>query len=69
MKVIKAIYNFIIGDMVILIGVALALAALAFINNVAALAPIRGLSGPFLIVAVLASLFATLSREAFSPIR
>ena len=68
MKVIKAIYNFIVGDMVILIGVALALAVLAFINNVAALAPIRGLSGPFLIIAVLASLVATLSREAFSPL-
>ena len=69
MKVIKAIYNFIVGDMVILIGVALALAVLALVNNIAALAPIRGLSGPFLIIAVLASLVATLSREAFSPTR
>jgi len=66
-NVIKAIYNFIVGDMIILIGVALALAVLALINNVAALAPIRGLSGPILIIAVLASLVATLSREAFSP--
>jgi hypothetical protein len=65
-KVIKAIYNFIVGDMVILIGVALALAVLALINNVAALAPLRGFSGPFLIIAVLASLVVTLSREAFS---
>ena len=69
MKVIKAIYNFIVGDMVILIGVALALAVLALINNVAALAPLRGFSGPFLIIAVLASLVVTLSREAFSPNR
>jgi hypothetical protein len=68
-KIIKAIYNFIVGDMVILIGVLLALAVLALINNVAALAPIRGLSGPFLIIAVLASLVASLSREAFSPTR
>jgi hypothetical protein len=68
-KVIKAIYNFIVGDMVILVGVVLALAVLALINNVAALAPLRGLSGPFLIIAVLASLVATLSREAFSPTR
>jgi len=68
-KVIKAIYNFIVGDMVILIGVVLALAVLALVNNVAALAPIRGVSGPFLIIAVLASLVATLSREAFSPAR
>ena len=69
MNVIKAIYNFIVGDMTILIGVALALAVLALINNVAALAPIRGLSGPILIIAVLASLVATLSREAFSSTR
>ncbi len=69
MNVIKAIYNFIVGDMIILIGVALALAVLAIINNVAALAPIRGLSGPILIIAVLASLVATLSREAFSSTR
>jgi hypothetical protein len=68
-KVIKAIYNFIVGDMVILIGVALAVAALALINNVGALAPLKGFSGPLLVMAVLASLIATLSREAFSPTR
>jgi len=65
-KVIKAIYNFIVGDMVILLGVALALTVLVLINNVGALAPLKGFSGPFLIIAVLASLVATLSREAFS---
>ena len=69
MKVIKAIYNFIVGDMVILIGIALAVAALALINNVGALAPLKGFSGPILVMAVLASLVATLSREAFSPTR
>jgi len=68
-KVIKAIYNFIVGDMVILIGITLAVIILALINNVPALAPIRGLSGPFLVIAVLSSLVATLSREAFSPTR
>src|SRR5258708_12952982 len=41
MKIIKAIYNFIVGDMVILIGVALAVTILALINNVGALAPSR----------------------------
>ena len=66
MKVIKAIYNFIVGDMVILLGVALALAVLALINNVSALAPLKGFSGLFLVMAVLASLVVTLSREAFS---
>ena len=68
MKVIKAIYNFIVGDMIILIGVVLAVIILALINNVPALAPLRGLLGPFLVIAVLGSLVTTLSREAFSPI-
>ena len=66
MKIIKAIYNFIVGDMVILVGVTLAVIILALINNVSALAPLKGLSGPFLVIAVLSSLVATLSREAFS---
>jgi len=68
-KVIKAIYNFIVGDMVILIGITLAVIILALINNVPALAPLKGFSGPFLILAVLGSLVATLSREAFSSRR
>ena len=66
MKIINAIYNFIVGDMVILIAIALTVAILALVNNVSALVPIRGFSGPFLVIAVLASLVATLSREAFS---
>ena len=69
MKIIKAIYNFIVGDMVILIGVALTVVALALINSVGALSPLKGLSGLILVVGVLASLVATLSREAFSPKR
>ncbi|HEX6555840.1 MAG TPA: hypothetical protein VF026_23980 [Ktedonobacteraceae bacterium] len=67
MKVIKAIYNFIVGDMVILVGITLAVIVLALINNVSALAPLKGFSGPFLVIAVLSSLVASLSREAFSP--
>ena len=69
MKVIKAIYNFIVGDMVILVGITLAVIILALINNVSALAPLKGFSGPFLIIAVLASLVTTLSREAYSRTR
>lgn len=41
MKVIKAIYNFIVGDMVILVDVMLAVIILTLINNVPALAPFR----------------------------
>ena len=66
MKIIKAVYNFIVGDMVILIGILLTVTFLALINNVSALAPLMGFSGPFLVLGVLSSLVATLSREAFS---
>ena len=69
MKIIKAIYNFIVGDMIILVGVALAVTVLALINNVSALAPLKGFSGPFLVLGVLSSLVVTLSREAFSSQR
>ncbi len=69
MKIIKAIYNFIVGDMVILIGVVLAVIVLALINNVSALASLKGFSGLFLVIAVLGSLVASLSREAFSSPR
>ncbi len=64
MKVIKAIYNFIVGDIAILIGIVLAVTVLALINDVSALAPLKGFSGLFLIVAVLGSLVVSLSREA-----
>ena len=69
MKVIKAIYNFIVGDMFILGGVVLAVIVLTLINNVAILAPLKGFSGLFLVIAVLGSLVASLSREAFSSPR
>ena len=64
MKVIKAIYNFIVGDMIILVGVLLATLLLALIDNVAALSPLRGISGLILVFAVLAVLGLTLLREA-----
>lgn len=64
MNVIKAIYNFIVGDMIILIGVIIAIAILALINNVDALAPMRVATGTILVIAVLGVLVATLSREA-----
>jgi len=63
MNIIKAIYNFIVGDMIILIGVLLACLVLALINNVDALTSLRPFSGPILIVAVIAVLITTLNRE------
>jgi hypothetical protein len=63
-KVIKAIYNFIVGDMIILVGVVIAVLVLAIINNVSALSPLRGATGFLLVAAVLITLTATLYREA-----
>jgi hypothetical protein len=63
-KVVKAIYNFFVGDMIILIGILIVTALLALIKNIDALAPLRIVSGPLLVVAVLGVLSATLIREA-----
>ena len=63
MKVIKAIYNFIVGDMIILVGVIITLIVLALINDIGFLAPLRVVSGAILIIAVLAVLVTTLNRE------
>ena len=64
MKVIKAIYNFIVGDMIILVGVLLASLLLALIDNVKALSSLQSVSGLILVIAVLAVLGLTLLREA-----
>ncbi len=64
MKPIKAIYNFIVGDMIILIGIIIACIILALIEDISALAPLRTVSGIILIVLILGSLTATLLREA-----
>lgn len=63
MKAIKAIYNFIVGDMVILIGVLITMALLAVLSYVPALSMLKVASGPILIVAVLIILLSTLARE------
>ena len=67
LKIILAVYNFFVGDLVILIGVTLTMVILALIHSVGALAPLRGGSGAILIVGVLATLVATLGREVMRP--
>jgi hypothetical protein len=64
MKVIKAIYNFIVGDMIILVGVIVAIVILALINPVSVLAPLRVATGYLLIAVVIGVLTTTLYREA-----
>ena len=67
LKVILAIYNFFVGDLVILLGVTLLMVVLALIHFLGALAALRGGSGAILIVGVLATLVATLGREVIRP--
>jgi hypothetical protein len=64
MNAIKAIYNFIVGDMIILVGVIIAIVILALINTVSVLAPLRVATGYVLIAVVIGVLTATLYREA-----
>ena len=64
MKVIKSIYDFIVGDMIILMGVSIAVLVLALINNIGALAPLRAATGFLLVIVVIGVLTATLYREA-----
>ena len=64
MKAVKAIYNFIVGDMIILVGVIVAIVILTLINTVNLLAPLRVATGYLLIAVVIGVLTATLYREA-----
>jgi len=63
MNVIKAIYDFLVGDMIILVGVIITVLILALINSLQILAPLRVVAGTLLIIAVLGTLLATLNRE------
>ena len=67
LKVILAVYNFFVGDLVILICTVLTMVILALIHFVGALAPLQGGSGLILIIAVLVTLVATLGREVIRP--
>lgn len=64
MKTLKAIYNFIVGDMIILVGIVIIAILLDLIANIGSLAALRVAIGPILIVAALVTLSATLFREA-----
>lgn len=64
MNIIKAIYNFIVGDWIILGGILFVVALLAVFHFVSGLAVLRSFSGLILIVAALAVLIITLNREA-----
>ncbi len=63
MKAIKAVYNFLVGDMTILIGIVVALVVLLLMHFIGVLAPIRPYSGAVLIVFVLVVLGLSLRHE------
>lgn len=63
MNVIKAIYNFVVGDMVILVGVTITVVILALLNTVSALSALKVASGYILVIAALIIITATLYRE------
>ncbi|HEY0753648.1 MAG TPA: hypothetical protein VGD98_06775 [Ktedonobacteraceae bacterium] len=63
MQAIKAVYYFIVGDMVILIGILIITALLALFRFVPALSPLVAVSGVLLVVSVLGVLLGSLSRE------
>jgi len=63
-KVIKAVYNFLVGDMIILVGILITVGILALIADVPGLHALKVISGVILIAAVLVVLTATLIREA-----
>jgi hypothetical protein len=69
MRVIKAIYNFLVGDMVILIGVIMTVVLLALLNYVPIFSVLKAASGIVLVVAVFIILLTTLNRETGSKKR
>jgi hypothetical protein len=63
LKALKAIYNFLAGDPVILCGVALTFALLLLIQVVGPPGALRGATGLILVLAVLLVLLLCLWRE------
>lgn len=63
MNVIKAIYNFVVGDMVILVGVIITVVILALISTISALSALKVASGYILVIAALIIITVTLYRE------
>lgn len=63
MGLLKGIFNFFVGDWIILIGVAITVVVVALIENVAAFNGLKGAGGYILIVGLLLTLITTLRRE------
>lgn len=63
MKILQALYTFLVGDLTILVGVLLTVLVLGLIEETAALAALRPAAGGILILSVLAVLCTALYRE------
>ena len=60
---LKGLFNFFVGDWIILIGVALTLVVVALIENVSGLESLKGVGGVVLLAGVIFTLTLTLRRE------
>ena len=60
---LKAVFNFFVGDWIILIGVAITIVVVALVENVGALEGLKGLGGVILLLGVALTLALTLRRE------
>jgi hypothetical protein len=60
---LKAVFNFFVGDWIILGGVVLTLVLVALIENTSALSSLKGTGGVVLFVGIVLTLVATLRRE------
>ncbi len=63
---LKAVFNFFVGDIVILVGVALTLVVVALVESLSFLNSIRETGGYIFIAGIVLTLFITLRRETHS---
>jgi hypothetical protein len=60
---LKAVFNFFVGDWIILFGVAITLIVVALLENIAALDSLKTAGGYILFIGVALTLAVTLRRE------
>ncbi|OJV90082.1 MAG: hypothetical protein BGO39_01540 [Chloroflexi bacterium 54-19] len=65
-KFLKAVFNFFVGDWLILGGVAVSLLIVALLQNLSALSAISGIGLYLLVAGIILTLFLTLRRETHS---
>lgn len=66
-SLLKAIYTFLAGDIIILLGVLATIFVLILIHTIPVFSALQIITGPLLIIAILLTLFSTLRHEVRSP--